>query len=342
MITISDVDTRKAFDIVNILKSKGYSLSLHSTKSFLERAFLSLVYLKPVKKSLDKESPLLPTEDTTIKSIIDKNYKAILPPKDSFEIALDKERFAKFCEEKGFDAPKLFLEEDVKNFKEFIPLIIKPKSGSGALGIEYIDSLEEFEKLEVDFKEYIIQERLKETREVEGAFFLYHDKKLISFYSHKRLKTYPKSGGVTIHSISTYNEELKKIGERVLQELNWSGFAMIEFIKDGDSYKIIELNPRVWGSMMLSEFCGTNMLENYVWILEGKKPKKDEVKVKKHIRWLIPWDIGYLLKNFYKLDRKDSCYINFSYAPFYSSFLFLLYNVLNPKIIKKLFKKILS
>ena len=341
-ITITDVDTRKAFDIVNILKSKGYKLSLHSSKNLFHRVLLSLIYLTPVKSFIDKNSIVLPTEDRTILNIIEQDFTLTLPSKKSLKIALDKEKFGRFCQEEGFLAPKIFLYDELLDMQEIPKLILKPKTGSGSMGIKFIDTKDELKSLDVDLKEYIIQERLKETKEVEGAFFLFDKGKMISFYSHKRLKTYPKRGGVTIYSISTNNQKLKNIGEKLLKKLNWSGFAMIEFIKDEDNYKIIELNPRVWGSIMLSEFCGSNMLENYVRILQDKKPINSDIKVGKKIRWLIPWDLGYLFKNFHSLDTKDTCYINFSYASFYSSTLFLLYNILNPIMIKKLFKKILS
>ena len=339
---ITDVHTRKAFDIVNILKTKGIELSLVSDKSFLHRFLLSVIYLQAVKKNINQNFTVLPTEDKTISEIIDKKYNFKLPSKKSFDIALNKEKFGNFCKKHSFDTPKIFSYQEVLDMESFLPLIIKPKVGSGALGIRYIDTKEEFINLDLDFEKFIIQERLKETKEVEGAFFLFDKGEILSFYSHKRIKTYPKNGGVTIYSVSTCNHDIKDTGEKLLKKLEWSGFAMIEFIKDKDSYKIIELNPRVWGSIMLSEFCNSNMLENYVRICQDKKPLDSTVKTGKKIRWLIPWDIAYLLKNFYRLDRKDTCYINFTYAAFYSAVLFLFYNTLNPLMIKKLFKKILS
>jgi len=340
-VTVTDAHTRKAFDIINIYKNKGYKVSPVSSKSFLHRAFLSLVYLSAVKKEPDAKSCVLPTEDQTILHMFDKNCFCKIPPKESFKTAIDKKSFSKFCEKEGFLTPKTFTLKELLE-KDELPtaLIVKPKSGSGALGIKFIDDIKELKSLDINEEEYIIQERLKETKKVEGAFFLFDNAKPVSFYSHKRLKTYPSRGGVSIYSVSTNNQELKKIGEKLLSKLNWNGFAMIEFIKDENGYKIIELNPRVWGSIMLSEFCGSNMLENYVLLCYERDLKEASVKTGKKIRWLIPWDIKYLLKNFYRLDTKDTCYINFSYAGIYRGGLFLLYQVLNPLIIKKLFKKI--
>ena len=344
-LNITDVHTRKAFDIVSIYKHHDIELRLVSDKSIFHRILLSLIYLAPVYRSIDKDSFVLPTEDSTILKIIDRDFRLKLPPKESIDIALDKEKFSKFCEDEGFLVPKRYEIEELKKLDELpCPLIVKPKSGSGAVGIKFIDKKSELDSLDIDFSDYIIQERLDNPKDVEGAFFLFDEGKLVSFYSHKRLRTYPRSGGVTVLSKSDENLELKKIGEKLLQKLSWSGFAMVEFLYDAKDkeYKIIELNPRVWGSMMLSEFCGANMLKSYVDICAGKTPIIGSIKKDKKIRWMIPWDLGFLAKNFYKLDKKDTCYINFSYASKYSAILFLFYNILNPTILKKLLKKVLS
>ena len=346
-VAVSDVQTRKAFDIVNIFHTLGVEVELFSKKSFLHRVVLSLIYRQRVKKELPSDVALLPTEDSTIRELLEsgEDKRVLLPPKESFELAFDKGRFCKFCEENGFDTPKVFSYKEIVT-KEKLPckLIIKPKVGSGAEGIKFVDSMDEFLALELDWSKFLIQQRLEDSVGVEGGFFLCHDGEVVSFYSHKRLKTYPRRGGVTIHSVSTKNHEIEKLGGAMLKKLNWSGFAMIEFIYDDTekSYKAIELNPRVWGSIMLSEFCGVNMLYDYVCLVEGKSIKPSKVLEQKAIRWLIPWDVGYLSKNLFNLDKKETCYINFSYASVYMAVLFLLYNTLNPAIFKKLVKKMFS
>ena len=57
---------------------------------------------------------------------------------------------------------------------------------------------------------------------------------------------------------------------------------MIEYILDhrDNKYKLIEINPRMWGSIMLSEFCNSNMLDNYINISVGGKTKKKILFVK--------------------------------------------------------------
>ena len=129
--------------------------------------------------------------------------------------------------------------------------------------------------------------------------------------------------------------------------MNWSGLAMIEFLYDRktDSFKIIEVNPRVWGSIMLSEFCESNMIENYIRLSVGCNLIESTAKQGKFIRWLFPWDVLLFLKrkgkisNFWEFNLKNTCYINFSYAPWCRGFLFLIFNIISFDNIKKFFKK---
>ncbi len=59
---------------------------------------------------------------------------------------------------------------------------------------------------------------------------------------------------------SFYDPELQSIGIRILKKLNWHGVAMVEFKKDAKSgeYKLIEINPKFWGSLGLAIASGVD------------------------------------------------------------------------------------
>jgi predicted ATP-grasp superfamily ATP-dependent carboligase len=73
---------------------------------------------------------------------------------------------------------------------------------------------------------------------------------------------------------------------------------MVEFLHDdrAGEWKIIELNPRLWGSVMLSEFCGAELLIRYINRLEGGEPEMPEEQPGRYIRWLFPFEVISLLK----------------------------------------------
>ena len=87
-------------------------------------------------------------------------------------------------------------------------LIIKPIIGSGSRGIKYVKSKSELSQISIDFKKYFVQELLNNKKDVEAGFFLCDNGKIYSFYSHKRIRTYPESGGVTVFSKSDINDKI--------------------------------------------------------------------------------------------------------------------------------------
>ncbi len=375
-IIITDVENRKSFDIYHIYKSKGYDILSFSSQGYLSRLFLSFIYKTKVKRlrkdknflndfkdvlSNKEEYIFFPVEEDTILRFIDivndLNYYHIdflLPSKDTFQILRNKSLFSDFCQKNSIPIPQeykySYLLELYKNNKLPLPLIAKPKVGSGAVGIIYIDKNEDLQKLQsVDIDKYIIQKRLKNASTIEGGFFLMKEGEVISYYGHKRIRTYPPSGGISVFSKCEINQKIKNLGSSLLAKLNYTGLAMVECLYDEEekNYKVIEVNPRSWGSIMLSEFCGSQMLENYVRICQNKKIMQSTIDEDRYIRWIFPWDILLLIKlranikDFLKIDKK-CCYINFTYAPKISAFLFLFYNFIKIDKIVKFFRKIVS
>ncbi len=374
VVLITDITTRKSFDLANIFRHRGIGVLLCDDLKGFNATVLSAAYgadieplskdnfdedlMKIVKKYSDKRVVYFPVEEDTTLKMYDflknnrvSNLFTVLPPKESFDIVRDKKIFSAFCIQNDIDVPR---EYDIKTLYgcESLPskLIIKPKNGSGAIGIKYIDSKERLKALDLDFKEYVIQQRIKDEEGVRGAFFLFEKGRLIGFYGHRRIRTYPSSGGVSVYSKCHLDKELKKSGEKLLKKLNWSGIAMVEFLydKESRSYKVIEVNPRAWGSIMLSEFCGSAMLQNFCASALKEEKINAKIETEKYIRWFFPWDFilyiqsGGKIENFWKFDKKNCCYINFTYAPLRGALLFTLFNMLNPKKIAVLLKKVLQ
>ncbi len=375
-ILITDLQFRKSFDIYNICESKGYDiLGLYSGGTF-EKMFLPLIYLKKLYY-LNKEGNIskvllkiinqnnqekvvyFPVEEDTTNSFynlieqkkIDNLYYN-LPPKESFDTVKDKKKFSKFCMENKLPIPREYHYEMLIQ-QEKIPcnLIIKPKIGSGSVGIKFIDTYKELEALQsLDFDSYLIQERLANSQEIKGAFFLFNKGKCISYYGHERIRSYPPQGGVTVYSRCVLNDRLKVAGIELLEKLNWSGIAMVEFLYDQkrDEYKIIEVNPRAWGSIMLSEFCGANLITDYIKTSIDEEIIKSDIIENCYIRWFFPWDfLTYIkskgkIKKFWNFETLNTCYINFSYSTWYRSLTYTLYNIFDVKKIMKLYRKIFS
>ena len=77
---------------------------------------------------------------------------------------------------------------------------------------------------------------------------------------HERIHEFPITGGASTLAKSVFENDLKEIGDKLLSSLNWHGVAMVEFKRDAASgqLKLIEINPKFWGSFELSYKAGIN------------------------------------------------------------------------------------
>lgn len=369
-VLISYPELRKTFDIYNSIK-KDHQVIIVSDKGLLSRLILSLIYFKKIYYAKDYKKNFfylvndickankiesmvyIPIEeDLTIEVIKNKNNFLIynLPSLKNFNIARNKKKMTQFCIEHEIYVPKVFSFLEIENQSKFpYKLIAKKSVSSGSRGIYFINSKKEFNDFSkaVNPDEWIVQKKLNNPEKVYGAFFLFYKGKKISYYGHLRKRTYPQTGGVTVKSILNMNSEAEEIGANILRLLDWSGIAMIEFMYDEDTGNIafIEINPRAWGSILLSRFCGANILDDYINLtLEDFSALgvKKNINSNASIRWIFPYDFFNLihrkinLKEFFQFN-KDTAIINYSSSNFFQSFLFHLFLVIENFI--KFYKK---
>ena len=372
-IILTGVHERKVFDLHNILKKNHwqYELLLFDYK---DTSFsLPVVYTKKIHRLPNDsyevfETALLRSLDaykgsTLIYIPLLDNYNglfyrfmethpslltSLLPEIKDFNTTINKIQFQQFCQNNHLPVPDSFSKNNINYLKEnFKQLIIKPNTGAGSVGISFINQPSELVLLEqLDFEKYLVQERIDNIN-VEGAFFLMNKGELVSYYGHKRIRVFPETGGVTVFSEYHYNESLKNTGTQLLNKLEWNGIAMVEFLYDAvkKEYKIIEVNPRLWGSFLLAEFANTGFVENYLNLCLQLPVKHFEHRSDTKIRWFYPFDILLYIKrkgkiaNFWKLDRRHTCYIDFTYAGFFRAIIYMIYFTFNINSFKRFYKK---
>ena len=281
----------------------------------------------------------------------DQPIRYLLPDRTMFELARSKEKFQLFCEANELPVPASFSADDLKVLeRDFRPVVAKKRIGAGSVGMKYIEKPEQLSLLDdIDKDDYIIQEKVVSARNIHGIFCVAKDGEMISWHGHERLRTFPEKGGVTVFSRSQYDRECKAIASRLIREMNWSGFAMVEFLHDDRTgeWKLIELNPRLWGSVMLSEFCGAKLLSNYMKVLADEEPESGVELTERYIRWLFPFEVISLMKGsiglgeFLNRRGLKTCYINFTYCNTSRALLFQAYFTFNGRSIARFFKKLL-
>lgn len=373
-ILITDVQYRKEFDNISIIKKlfPKEHLILGTTKSCFfcklsygrcsvemlrteegkEAFFLDLNSL--LEKYREDKIIYLPGEEQTTDYVVDYIDKygqgiiiGLLPDYSLYKMFRNKRLLNQYCKEHGFPAPKEYKVDDLPNVD--YPVLLKPEIGSGSHGQYRLFRKEDFTqeiREVVERQPYIVQELLPNGKDVQGTFYLCHEGKVIGSYAHKRIRTSPEEGGVTVLSCLNDEPQLIQQGEKLLESTKWNGLIMLEYIYDDRSgeYKLIEANPRIWGSIMLSEYSGANLLSNYVRICLGEKVKMPKMKDEAYIRWLFPMDLLNWIKKKGKMkgfwDFKNTCFINWTYARKDRAIMFILMSIFNMQNLKNLFGRL--
>lgn len=370
---ISDSRHRKDFDIISIIK-KVFPFEHFVIGTTIGRTFCRLCYgrcdvvlwrTEGTQEEFDEdldailnkyegdELIYLPMEEFTTDFFIEYIAKrhpmgvtSLLPTLDLYRKFRNKELLNRYCLSYGFAAPMLYKTDELDDAQ--YPVILKPVIGSGSHGIIRLLNAEDLtdkvkEKLRAE--PYVAQELIPNGKDVHGAFFLCKEGQVIGAYTHQRIRTSPEEGGVTVLSKMSYEEELIREGSKLLKSVKWDGLVMLEYLWDERSkkYKLIEANPRMWGSIMLSEYGGAYLLTNYVRLVLGMEPKQPEINTEKYIRWLFPMDLINLMKRKFRMPgfwkMKNTCFINWSYARKDRALWFIFFGIFNKENLSKLYKR---
>ena len=181
----------------------------------------------------------------------------------------DKEQVHQRAKELGIPVPA-----EYDGIPGRFPVVIKPHCGEKA-GLKARDRYaiasnpEEFKACIASMEQFdpnpIVQEKIVGAG--EGAnLLLDRDSRLICAMCHRRIREFPASGGPSTCCESFYDEEMIRSAYRLLASFCFTGMAMVEF-KGG---KILEVNPRVWGSFPMTVCCQSRYTELYAAAAQGQ------------------------------------------------------------------------
>lgn len=143
---------------------------------------------------------------------------------------------------------------------------------------------------------FILQERIEGPG--VGIFLLMCEGEILARFAHRRIREKPPSGGVSVlcESIEPPPDALTT-AMRLLNEVNWTGVAMVEFKQDRRDgvHKLIEVNARFWGSLQLSISSGVDFpYLLYRMALEDLPRGPDKYRIGLRSRWELG-DLDHLL-----------------------------------------------
>ncbi|MHB9286501.1 carboxylate--amine ligase [Halobacteriales archaeon Cl-PHB] len=117
----------------------------------------------------------------------------------------------------------------------------------------------------------LVQEYVPNTDEY--AFFaLYDEGEAVATFQHRQRRGYKYVGGPSSFRESVDIPELGAAGRRLLDELDWHGLAMVEFLRDPTTgeFKLMEVNPRFWTSLPFTVQAGVDF-PYYYWLLANDR-----------------------------------------------------------------------
>jgi predicted ATP-grasp superfamily ATP-dependent carboligase len=229
-----------------------------------------------------------------------------VPDEERFSLAKDKLRMAQLATELGVGTPST---HEVKSRAEAealatgltFPVVIKGRFETGGQRVLAVartaeDFLPEFDRLCAEFALTdgdlpIIQEFVPGTG--WGFFAFYQHGRCRRVFMHRRVRELPASGGSSTCAESVRDESLEKAGRLMLDHLHWHGAAMVEFRKDDrdGTFKLMEINPKFWGSLELALAAGADFGSDYVKAAAGEEvPEHGSNDYRSGLRYCWPFD----------------------------------------------------
>ena len=182
------------------------------------------------------------------------------------------------------------------------PVVIKPRAAAGSKGVQYVDDPASFPSAYRAASQWdpspIVQERVPKEGRGMGAAFLRWDGEIKARFEYQRLREFPAEGGPSTLRESIHDDRLFEAGKALLEDVDWQGVAMVEFKNDPrtNTPKLLEVNPRFWGSLHLSYRAGVE----FPWLLVQCALGLDPDPVLTYpagtrCRYLLPGDLMNLL-----------------------------------------------
>jgi len=249
------------------------------------------------------------------------SLRLALPDPEAFSLASDKGELLHLAERLGVPIPRTVFPGDVQQGVESAreltyPVVLKPRRSRVRMpegwlqgSVQYAHSPTELaDKLRAAPKGQplpLVQERV--VGPGAGAFALFSRGEPKALFAHRRLREKPPSGGVSVLRESVRIEgPLREHACRLLSALRWHGVAMVEFkIEEATGIpRLMEINPRFWGSLQLSIDAGVDFPYLLYRVLSGDDPPPVETYEEGvRTRWLLG-DVDHLLQIW--LKRRSS------------------------------------
>ena len=234
----------------------------------------------------DLELPILAENKSRFEEL---GVKVIVSDPNVIDIAFDKYKTAQWVESLGLVAPKTYVRlEDAKKALaageiEF-PLFMKPRWGSGSIGLESIADMEE-----LDIYYNLLMKKIKKTilatASVGDEYIMIQEKltgsefglDIMNDLNGKNVGVSVKQklamrAGETVKAVTVDLPEVREMGRKVGEALGHIGNLDVDIMQRADgAYCVLELNPRFGGGFPFSYEAGVNMPKAIIQWAKGEE-----------------------------------------------------------------------
>ena len=233
----------------------------------------------------DLELPILAENKAKFEA---EGVKVIVSDPSVIDIAFDKYKTAQWVESLGLKSPKTFVRlEDAKRALEsgelHFPLFMKPRWGSGSIGLESIADMEE-----LDIYYGLLMKKIKKTilatASVGDEYIMIQEKLTGSEYGldimndldGKNIGVSVKQklamrSGETDKAVTVDLPEVREMGRKIGEALGHIGNLDVDIMQRADgAYCVLELNPRFGGGFPFSYEAGVNFPKALIQMIKGE------------------------------------------------------------------------
>ena len=233
----------------------------------------------------DLELPIIAENKARFEAI---GVKVVVSDPKVIDIAFDKYKTAQWVESLGLKSPKTFVRlEDAKRALEsgelHFPLFMKPRWGSGSIGLESIADMEE-----LDIYYHLLMKKIKKTilatASVGDEYIMIQEKLTGSEYGldimndldGKNIGVSVKQklamrSGETDKAVTVDLPEVREMGRKIGEALGHIGNLDVDIMQRADgAYCVLELNPRFGGGFPFSYEAGVNFPKALIQMIKGE------------------------------------------------------------------------
>ncbi len=234
----------------------------------------------------DLELPILSDNKSRFEAI---GVKVLVSDPNVIDICFDKYKTAQWVESLGLHSPKTYVRlEDAKkalsNGEIAFPLFMKPRWGSGSIGLETINDMEELD-IYYDLLMKKIKKTILATASVGDEYIMIQEKltgaefglDVMNDLEGNNVAVSVKQklamrAGETDKAITVDLPEVRAIGKKIGEQLKHIGNLDMDIMQraNGD-YCVLELNPRFGGGFPFSYEAGVNFPKAIIEWVRGNE-----------------------------------------------------------------------